>query len=71
MLLFITLQGSNIASSLLFPIIMIALMYFFFLRPQAKKNKEQNDFAANLKKGDEVVTASGIIGQISKIDANI
>lgn len=55
-------------SSILFPALMLAFFYFFFIRPQMKKQKEQNAFSASLKKGDEVVTTSGIIGQISKID---
>ena len=35
-----------------------------------KKQKEQSKFSSELKKGDEVVTASGIIGQINKIEDN-
>ncbi|MGB4959495.1 MAG: preprotein translocase subunit YajC, partial [Saprospiraceae bacterium] len=42
--------------------------YFFFIRPQIKKQKEQTAFSGQMKKGDEVVTTSGIIGQINKID---
>ncbi|MBT8232910.1 MAG: preprotein translocase subunit YajC [Saprospiraceae bacterium] len=47
------------------------IMYFFFLRPQVKKQKAQNSFSSALKKGDEVVTGSGIIGKISKIEDDI
>lgn len=43
-------------------------MYFFFIRPQAKKQKQQSQFIQDLKKGDEVVMGSGIIGRINKID---
>lgn len=46
----------------------VLVMYFFFMRPQMKKQKEQNSFLDNLKKGDEIVTSSGIIGRISKMD---
>ena len=46
-------------------------MYFFFLRPQVKKQKAQDNFAKDLTKGDEVVTGSGIIGRINKIEGNI
>ena len=46
----------------------LLVMYFFFMRPQIKKQKEQNTFLDDLKKGDEVVTSSGIIGRISKMD---
>lgn len=57
-------------SSFLFPALMLAFFYFFFIRPQMKKQKEQSAFSSSLKKGDEVVTTSGIIGQINKIEDN-
>ncbi len=47
---------------------MFLVMYMFFIRPQQKKAKEQQAFMDNIQKGDEVVTASGIIGKISKVD---
>lgn len=47
----------------------IAIVFFFFIiRPQQKKQKEQTNFTDNLEKGMEVVTASGIIGKINKIE---
>ncbi|MGB4961013.1 MAG: preprotein translocase subunit YajC, partial [Saprospiraceae bacterium] len=53
--------------SFVFPALMLAFFYFFFIRPQIKKQKEQTAFSGQMKKGDEVVTTSGIIGQINKI----
>ncbi|KXK20573.1 MAG: preprotein translocase subunit YajC [Saprospiraceae bacterium] len=50
---------------------MVAVMYFFMLRPQIKKQKEQQKFGEALAKGNDVVTSSGIIGRISKIEGNI
>ena len=50
---------------------MVGVMYFFMLRPQIKKQKEQTKFSESLAKGLDVVTASGIIGRINKIDNNI
>ena len=41
------------------------------LRPQIKKQKEQNKFGESLAKGNDVVTSSGIIGRINRIDGNI
>ncbi|MBK7739087.1 MAG: preprotein translocase subunit YajC [Saprospiraceae bacterium] len=41
------------------------------LRPQIKKQKEQQKFGEALAKGNDVVTSSGIIGRISKIEGNI
>jgi preprotein translocase subunit YajC len=50
------------------PIILIlAFMYFFVMRPQIKKQKQQQQMLTNLSKGDEVVTIGGIIGRISKV----
>jgi preprotein translocase subunit YajC len=63
--------GSNPAMSLVMIGAMFAVMYFFMIRPQAKKQREQNDFAKNLAKNEDVVTSSGILGRISKIEDNI
>lgn len=45
-------------------VFMIAVFYFLVMRPQAKKAKEHQDFIGNLKRGDQVVTDSGILGRI-------
>ncbi|HMW39775.1 MAG: preprotein translocase subunit YajC [Saprospiraceae bacterium] len=56
----------------LLPILLVfVIMYFFFLRPQIKKQKEQNDFVLQIKKGDQVATGSGIIGRVSKVEQDI
>ncbi len=56
----------------LLPLLLVfVIMYFFFLRPQIKKQKEQNTFLGNIKKGDQVATGSGFIGRISKIEDDI
>ncbi len=47
---------------------MIPIFYFLIYRPQAKKQKKQRNFMNDLAKGDEVVTASGIIGRINKVE---
>lgn len=46
----------------------LLVFYFFIIRPQAKKQKEQNAFSSSLEKGKEVATTSGIIGKINKIE---
>jgi preprotein translocase subunit YajC len=43
-------------------------MYFFFFRPQIKKQKETQKMIEELKKGDKVITQSGIHGSIISID---
>ena len=63
-------QGGGMSSLLFFASIFL-IMYFFFLRPQVKKQKAQNTFSSELQKGDEVVTGSGIIGKINKIEGNV
>lgn len=45
-------------------ILMFAVVYFFMIRPQMKKAKQEKNFAAELKKGDRVVTKSGMHGKI-------
>ena len=57
--------------NLLFFASIFMIMYFFFLRPQVKKQKAQTTFEKELSKGDEVVTTSGIIGKINKIEKGI
>ncbi|MGV1100439.1 preprotein translocase subunit YajC [Thiovibrio sp. JS02] len=48
------------------PLILIFVVFYFLLiRPQQKKAKEHQDFIANLKKGDEVVTSGGIHGKVT------
>ena len=59
-----TAQGGGLLSFLPFLLIM-AILYFFMLRPQAKKQKDKNLMVANLKKGDKVITIGGIVGTIS------
>ena len=52
----------------LFPLILIFVVFYFLLiRPQQKKAKEAKAMLDALQKGDEVVTAGGILGRISKI----
>lgn len=45
-------------------IIMFVILYFLLLRPQMKKQKEHQGFVSSLKRGDEVITQSGILGKI-------
>ena len=47
---------------------MIVVLYFFMIRPQAKKAKQQKQFINNMQKGDKVVTIDGIHGKINKVN---
>jgi preprotein translocase subunit YajC len=62
-------QGSPLPT-LIFMGAIFLVMYFFMIRPQTKKAKEQKNFLDELKKGDRVVTVSGIHGKIASIDGN-
>jgi preprotein translocase subunit YajC len=58
-------SGDNTFLYIMIP--MFVIMYFVMIRPQQKKAKEQKALIAGVVKGDEVVTAGGIIGRISKL----
>lgn len=49
-------------------ILMFVVIYFFFLRPQMKRQKQELNFAKEIKKGDRVVTKSGIHGKIAELN---
>jgi preprotein translocase subunit YajC len=49
-------------------IVLFGVMYFLIMRPQQKKQKDHLDFVSQLKRGDEVVTASGIFGRIEGLN---
>lgn len=53
--------------SLGFTVILIAAMYFFFIRPQSKKDKAVAKMRADLQVGDNVTTVGGIIGRVVSI----
>jgi preprotein translocase subunit YajC len=48
-------------------IIMFAVLYFIMIRPQMKRQKEQKQLIDALGKGDEVITAAGILGKVTKV----
>ena len=48
-------------------VLMFVVMYFVMIRPQMRKQKEHKAMVEALAKGDEVVTAGGLLGRVSKI----
>ncbi len=54
-------------SGLIMIVALIAIFYFFMIRPQQQKQKKINEFRSSLKKGDKVMTAGGIYGRIVTI----
>jgi len=61
-------QGSGGIGQFIPLILIIVVFYFFMIRPQLKKSKEQKKFRENIKKGDKIVTIGGIHGKI--VDVN-
>ena len=66
-------QGSSAFSSIFMIVALIAIFYFFMIRPQSKRQKEIRKFREGLQSGDKVVTAGGIHGKIKEIktDSNV
>lgn len=59
-------QGGGLSLAMMVGVFVI-FMYFVVWRPQNKRAKEQRDLLGSLAKGDEVVTAGGILGKITKV----
>ena len=60
------MSGSGFAQFI--PLIIIfVIFYFFLIRPQQKKIKLHKEMVSSLKRGDEVVTSGGIVGNIEKV----
>ena len=57
----------NIGSFLPF-ILMFVVIYFFMIAPQMKRAKKEKKFAAELKRGDKIVTKSGLHGKILELN---
>lgn len=49
-------------------ILMFVVVYFFMIAPQRKRNKQEKKFAAELKRGDRVITKSGMHGKIADLN---
>jgi len=46
----------------------VLIFYFLLIRPQNKRRKEHQELVSSLNKGDEVVTAGGVVGTITKVE---
>jgi len=60
-------MGEGIGSFLPF-ILMFVVVYFFMIAPQMKRAKKEKKFAAELKKGDRVITKSGMHGKVIELN---
>ena len=63
--------GGGFMSLILMFALIFAVMYFFMIRPQQKREKDRQKMLGELKKGDKVVTNSGMVGVIWGIKDNI
>jgi preprotein translocase subunit YajC len=62
--------GGSMLSTLLLPVIFIAVMYFLMIRPQMKRQKEHRAMLDKLQRGDEVITTGGLAGTVIEIGDN-
>ena len=59
--------GGGGLESMLLIVLMFVVLYFLMIRPQMKRAKEHRQLIEALQKGDEVITAGGVVGRISKV----
>jgi preprotein translocase subunit YajC len=59
--------GNALAGTLFMYAAIAAIFYFILIRPQQKQRKEHDQLIGTLKKGDEVITAGGIVGEVVSI----
>ncbi|MEM7109670.1 MAG: preprotein translocase subunit YajC [Bacteroidota bacterium] len=62
-------DGSPYSSLILFGGVAL-VFYFFMIRPQQKKQKEQKKFIEEIKRGDQVITAGGIHGKVLTVEVD-
>lgn len=61
-------QGGGSMSFLIMMVAIFAIMWFFMIRPQQKKQKEIRKFQNSLAEGTKVVTGGGVYGTVKRID---
>ncbi|WP_249689909.1 preprotein translocase subunit YajC [Stappia sp. WLB 29] len=59
--------STDLLMSLLPFVLIFVIMYFLIIRPQRQRMKQHQEMVANLRRGDTVVTAGGLIGKVSKV----
>ncbi len=60
-------QGQMVGS-IIWLVVLFALMYFLLIRPQQKEQKERAQMIRSLKPGDKIVTMGGLMGVITKVE---
>lgn len=59
--------STDILMSMLPFVLIFVIMYFLIIRPQRQRMKQHQEMVSNLRRGDTVVTAGGLIGKVSKV----
>lgn len=59
--------GSSLISMVVILVVFVGVFYFLLIRPQRKRQAKHDDLVSNLKRGDKVITAGGIHGEIDSI----
>jgi len=54
-------------SSIILMVALVAVMYFLMIRPQRKRQKEEQEMRSSIEIGDEIITIGGIVGKVVKI----
>lgn len=60
-------SGSNQYSFIILMVVLFVAMYFFTIRPQKKRQKEEQEMRNSLEIGDEIITIGGIVGRVVTI----
>lgn len=63
--------GPGMGNILPMMLVMFAIIYFFMIRPQSKRQKETQRMLQAIKKGDKVITAGGILGLVTAVKGNV
>lgn len=61
-------MGSGNIMDFLPMILIFVVAYFFMIRPQMKRQKDEKKFAAELKRGDRIITKSGLHGKVIELN---
>lgn len=64
-------SGMGMTNMIIMLVVMFGIIYFLMIRPQQKQQKRHREFLGQLKKGDEVVTQSGIIGRVFAVEDTV
>ena len=65
-----TSQTQQIIMAIVMWVVVFGVLYFLFIKPQKKKEKQLKEMRENLSVGDKVVTIGGIIAHVAKVEEN-